>query len=170
MELFDTMVDLSPSTEGITFALAHSKSNNLSDFLGLCTVLSMESGTGDVSAEEVVKAISAVEKESKSASEENGTDYFTQSRFLFKTKTDNGVGGRFLSSDAIKILSELGAQLVGIDMPSLASENLSEEPKFSYIINLCLDLIDSGHNYTLLAPPLLMQEISPVPVRPVLAS
>lgn len=168
---FENMCDLSPSPkQGQSFAQAHSPSKNLGDFVGSCTVFSMETGDGDISADEVQQALSIIEEELKRFQEKYGKDSFTQSRFLFKTKNNDGTGGRFLSQEALKVLTDAGAQLVGIDMPKLIVQDHFDAPKFSYIVNLCLDFIEPGYHYQLLAPPLLMPEIDPVPVRPILVS
>jgi kynurenine formamidase len=166
---FEIMTDLSPRKEAGTSALAYSKSSELSDFLGPCTVIAMNSGAGDISASEIQSAVGAIDTELKAFNQKYGGDQFVQSRLLFKTKVDDGTQGRLFSQEALKTLSDLSVKLVGTDMETLCGSH-STEPSFSIIVNLCLDYIEPGYHYQLLAPPLLMEDINPVPVRPILLS
>ncbi|MBX9695374.1 MAG: hypothetical protein K2Z81_23520 [Cyanobacteria bacterium] len=133
--------------------------------------MNLESATGgDITGDDVRNALNSIEDELAAMNDKFGADPFRPTRILFKTRNDDGGDGRFLSEEAIMVLTQTGVRLVGIDMPGLSAKPLSGTIGFSYLVNLCLDYLVPGSHYRILSPPLSAKGASPAPVRPVLVS
>ncbi len=167
---FEYVLDLSPSfREGEKGPLAYAFADRLSDFVGECTVIGMESSVGgDITRDDLIESFKTIEDEQKKLRDLYGDDSFRSTRFLFRTRASEGEEGRYFSTDAIGYLTEAGVKLVGIDMPGLSATPYSGNVGFSYLVNLCLDELEPGSQYRLLSPPL--PGASPAPVRPVLVT
>lgn len=172
--LFETIIDLS-TRDAENSTVARSPSGTLEDFFGYCAVIDVHSKAGEISAAEVTYAVESITRELQMLDEQYGSDSFSIKRFLFKTKNNEGDAGRFFSTEALLVLSKTGAQLVGIDMPQLTaraekSEGDKKDIEFSILTNLCLQGVESGHHYQLIAPPLVVCAGETSPVRAVLIS
>lgn len=172
--LFETVIDLS-TRDAENCTAARSPSETLEDFFGYCAVIDVHSNAGEISAAEVTNAVESITRELQTLDEQYGSDSFSITRFLFKTKSNDDDAGRFFSTEALLVLSKIKAQLVGTDMPELtaradSSEGDMKNIEFSILTNLSLQGVESGHHYQLMAPPLVVRADGNSPVRAVLVS